>query len=266
MFGAAYAGAVFERFSEPARQAFVGAHEEARALGSAQLGTEHVLLGLLADEECVAAHAFVALGVSRPEVRRRVALLARDRDGSATTSVQLSDAAKRMLELSLREALRLGSSRIGTGHVALGMLGVRDATAARLLDELGVDAATGRARVLDALTADPEPGPKRLASSSGPALQITPETQRMLRAAFRFGSTFVAGRYVSPNLLRTASTTTRIVRQLGARAGDKGTALTPAMCSVCGATSPGCGTLYAGGLGALVCERCAAGSGPDGGS
>jgi hypothetical protein len=255
---------VFERFSEPARQAFVGAHEEARALGSAQLGTEHVLLGLLADEECVAAHAFVALGVSRPEVRRRVALLARDH-GSATTTVQLSDAAKRMLELSLREALRLGSSRIGTGHVALGMLGVRDATAARLLDELGVDAATGRARVLDALTADPEPGPRRLAASSGPALQLTPETQRMLRAAFRFGSTFVAGRYVSPNLLRTASTTTRIVRQLGACAGDKGTALTPAMCSVCGATSPGCGTLYAGGLGALVCERCAAGSGPDGG-
>jgi ATP-dependent Clp protease ATP-binding subunit ClpC len=250
---------VFERFSEPARQAFVVAHEEARALGSARLGTEHVLLGLLADDSCVAGRTFESLGVSRREVRKRVVLLIRD-DAKQTTTVEFSDAAKRLLELSLREALRCASPRIGTGHVALGMLGVRDSTAVQLLEELGVDPGTGRTRVLDALADGPEQPAAPQRSSSRPAVRLTPETRQLIRAAGRFGSTFVAGRFVSPNVLRVASATTRIVRQLGPRAGD-GTPLAAAVCSVCGAASPGCGTLYAGPLGALVCERCARGSG-----
>jgi ATP-dependent Clp protease ATP-binding subunit ClpC len=249
---------VFERFSEPARQAFVVAHEEARALGSARLGTEHVFLGLLADDSSVAALAFDSLGVSRRDIRRRVVLLTPD-DVRQTTTVEFSEAAKRLLELSLREALRCASPHIGTGHVALGMLGVRDSTAARLLDELGVDTETGRTRVLDALADGPE-RPAAPHSPSRPAVQLTPETRQLLRAAGRFGSTFVAGRFVPPNVLRVASATTRIVRQMGPRAGE-GTPLTAAVCSVCGAASPGCGTLYAGPHGALVCERCARGSG-----
>ncbi len=256
---------MFERFSEPARQAFVVAHEEARALGGGILGTEHVLLGLLADDSSVAGRAFASLRVTRREVRERIVLLgarapaeaAGARDAPVMPAVTFSDSAKRLLELSVREALRRASTRIGTGHIALGMFAVRDSTAARLLEELGVDADTGQARVLEALAEGPEPR-STPAASAGRSLQLTPETREFLRAAGRMGSTLGAGRLVPPNVMRVATVTTRIARNLNARAG---TPLTPAACSRCGTPSPACGTLYAGPLGALVCERCATGSG-----
>jgi ATP-dependent Clp protease ATP-binding subunit ClpA len=261
---------VFERFSEPARQAFVVAHEEARALGDGAVGTEHILLGLLADDGCIAGRAFVSLRVSPREVRRRMVLLTLHEGPSATpaTTAELSDRAKRVLELALREALRLASPRIDTRHVALGMLGVRDSTAVRLLEELGVDPETGRTRVLETLSDTTEPMATPSSSHTSPSrsgVQLTPETRQLMRTAVRLGSTFAAGRFVSPGVMRAASATTRIVRHLGARAGQT-TRLTPAVCTVCGVASPGCGTLYSDQSGALVCERCATGSGARDGS
>ncbi len=254
---------MFERFSEPARQAFVVAHEEARALGSARLGTEHVLLGVLHDDGCIAAQAFGSLGITSREMRRRIVLASPSAAASPVT-LEFSGAAKRVLELSVREALRRAGARIGTGDVALGLIGVRDGLAARLLEELGVDRDTGRARVREAMAAGPEPAPARSRSSAArPTPQLTPEARQMLRTVARLGSSFAVGRFVPPNVMRAASVTSRIARQLGPLTPDG--RLAPAVCSLCGVASPACGALYASPLGALVCENCAGDSGADGG-
>ena len=139
---------MFERFSDQARQAVVRAQSEARALSAAQIGTEHVLLGLAA-EGGVGAQALEALGVTPQSVRLCVEQAARSEPGAAE-SIPFTPEARQALHGSLAQAMDLGSGYIGTGHILLALLSqapARPSAAARILSELGVAAGPAREQV-----------------------------------------------------------------------------------------------------------------------
>lgn len=129
---------MFERFSERARQVVVLAHDEARALGHDYIGTEHLLLGLLREEEGIAARSLEALGVDYDRACSAVVGTVGRGKAMRTGQIPLTPRATSALELSLREALVLGDTSIGTEHVLLGLVRVKDAVASRALAELGV--------------------------------------------------------------------------------------------------------------------------------
>jgi ATP-dependent Clp protease ATP-binding subunit ClpC len=162
---------MFERFTERARRVLVLAQEEARGLNHPVLGTEHILLGLLHEGESVAATALEELGVSLAEVRARAVAL-RPSDAASPNSVPFTPGAKNLLELSLREALRLGHNYVGPEHLLLGMARADDGSALSLLTSLGLDAGTVRAQVLRLLSVYPpqEQVPSRETPSGSPIL------------------------------------------------------------------------------------------------
>jgi ATP-dependent Clp protease ATP-binding subunit ClpC len=131
---------VFERFTERARQVVVLAQEEARDLRHNYVGTEHLLLGLLREEEGVGAHVLDELGVSLDDVRAQVAEIIGRGDVVTTGQIPFTPRAKKVLELSLREALTLGHNYIGTEHVLLGIARENDGVAARILLDKGAGA------------------------------------------------------------------------------------------------------------------------------
>src|SRR5438132_5045188 len=113
---------MFERSIPPRRSSDLLAQEEARLLNHNYIGTEHVLLGLLREEEGVAARALVSLGISLDEVRLRVEeIIGRGQD-PPSGHVPFTPRSKKVLELSLREALTLGHNYIGTEHILLGLI------------------------------------------------------------------------------------------------------------------------------------------------
>jgi ATP-dependent Clp protease ATP-binding subunit ClpC len=142
---------MFERFTSPARQVVVLAQEEARALGHAAIGSEHILLGLLREEEGLASRVLGSLGVELEATRQQVARLAPRGEHGATGQIPFTPGATKVLELSLREALALGHNYIGTEHVLLGVVRDKDGTAARVLLEGGLEAETVRSALLDLL-------------------------------------------------------------------------------------------------------------------
>ena len=142
---------MFERFTGRARQVVVLAQDEARALGHAYIGTEHVLLGLLREEEGLAARVLESLGVGLEEVREQVARIVGSAEATPTGQVPFTPRAKKVLELSLREALSLGHNYIGTEHVLLGLVREGGGVAARILDDLGAPAERVRAELLGLL-------------------------------------------------------------------------------------------------------------------
>ena len=131
---------MFERFTERARQVVVLAQEEARDLRHNYIGTEHLLLGLLREEEGVGAHVLDELGVSLDDVRAQVGEIIGRGDVVTTGQIPFTPRAKKVLELSLREALTLGHNYIGTEHVLLGIVRENDGVAARILLGGGADA------------------------------------------------------------------------------------------------------------------------------
>jgi ATP-dependent Clp protease ATP-binding subunit ClpC len=131
---------VFERFTERARQVVVLAQEEARDLRHNYIGTEHLLLGLLREEEGVGAHVLGELGVSLDDVRAQVGEIIGRGDVVTTGQIPFTPRAKKVLELSLREALTLGHNYIGTEHVLLGIARENDGVAAQILLGGGADA------------------------------------------------------------------------------------------------------------------------------
>jgi len=112
---------MFERFSERARQVVVLAQDEARSLKHNYIGTEHLLLGLFREEEGIAARALESLGITLGEVRAQVARLVGEGDEIAGGQIPFTPRAKKVLELSMREALSLGHNYIGTEHILLGV-------------------------------------------------------------------------------------------------------------------------------------------------
>jgi hypothetical protein len=145
---AGYGGPLFHRFTRRARDAMGAAQEAARSLGDDHVGTEHVLLGLLAVERGGAARVLTALGIEADAVRGRV----EEGPGSPAGQLPFAPQTKKALELSLREALALGHNHIGTEHVLLGLIRESGA-AAGLLASLGVDGDRIRAEVERALAA-----------------------------------------------------------------------------------------------------------------
>jgi ATP-dependent Clp protease ATP-binding subunit ClpA len=154
---------VFERFSDRARRAVVLAQEEARDLGHGHVGTEHLLLGLVADEETTAYRVLAAMGVSAESLRNTVREHVSDGDAAVEGNVPFTGRAKKALELSLREALQLRHDYIGTGHILLGLIREAQGTAAQVLTELGVelDAARRHVRRGDEAPAAEREGPPR---------------------------------------------------------------------------------------------------------
>src|SRR6478735_2294305 len=124
---------MFERFTERARQVVVLAQEEARTLKHNYIGTEHILLGLLREEEGLAARVLESLDITVERVRAQVVRIVGSGEEVTSGQIPFTPRAKKVLELALREALSLGHNYIGTEHILLGLVRENEGVAARIL-------------------------------------------------------------------------------------------------------------------------------------
>jgi ATP-dependent Clp protease ATP-binding subunit ClpC len=143
---------VFERFTDRARRVLVLAQEEARLLNHSFIGTEHILLGLIHEGEGLAAKALESLGISLEAVREKVEETIGPAGTAPTGSPPFTPRAKKVLELSLREALQLGHNYIGTEHMLLGLVREGEGVAAQVLQSLGADLPRVRQQVIQLLS------------------------------------------------------------------------------------------------------------------
>jgi len=150
---------VFERFTDRSRRVLVLAQEEARELDHNYIGTAHILLGLIGEEEGVAAKALKGLGVRLDEARQRVKEGCPPSPGPVTGPPPFTPRSKKVLELSLREALHLNHNYIGTEHILLGLVREGEGMAARVLVDLGADLDGVRQQVVGLLQDHVEAGP-----------------------------------------------------------------------------------------------------------
>jgi len=180
---------MFQRFTDRARRAVHLAQEEARLLRHNYVGTEHLLLGLLYEGEAVAAKALESLGISREEVRGQVEEIIGLGQGSPAGPIPFTCRAKKVLELSLREALALGHHYIGTEHLLLGLLREDEGVAAQVLARLGTDHARIRERVLDMLNGEREQTDlhTQLATDLADTAEQLTQVRRQKEAAFDAG-------------------------------------------------------------------------------
>ena len=162
---------MFERFSDRARRAVVRAQEEARLLNHDYIGTEHMLLGLLAERGSAAARALDSLNVTLEAAREQVREIVGEgsQEQGQRGHIPFTPRAKKVLELSLREALNLRSEIIGTEHLLLGLIAEGDGVGAQILDRLGVPAETVRERVVELAKTEPDPETEPAGGSAGPA-------------------------------------------------------------------------------------------------
>jgi ATP-dependent Clp protease ATP-binding subunit ClpC len=157
---------LFERFTERARQVVVLAQDEARALKHNYIGTEHILLGLLREEEGLAARVLESLDITVEEVRAQVARIVGQGDEVTTGQIPFTPRAKKVLELALREALSLGHNYIGTEHILLGLVRENEGVAARILLDFDADAEKIRNEIIRMLS-----GPGRRQGGAGGGTQ-----------------------------------------------------------------------------------------------
>ena len=143
---------MFERFTDRARRVVVLAQEEAKMLNHNYIGTEHILLGLIHEGEGVAAKALEELGISLDAVREQVQDIIGQGQQQPTGHIPFTPRAKKVLELSLREALQLGHSYIGTEHILLGLIREGEGVAAQVLVKLGADLNRVRQQVIQLLS------------------------------------------------------------------------------------------------------------------
>jgi ATP-dependent Clp protease ATP-binding subunit ClpC len=143
---------VFERFTDRARRVVVLAQEEARLLNHNYIGTEHILLGLIHEGEGVAAKALESLGISLEAVRAQVEEIIGHGGSAPSGHIPFTPRAKKVLELSLREALQLGHNYIGTEHILLGLIREGEGVAAQVLVKLGADLSRVRQQVIQLLS------------------------------------------------------------------------------------------------------------------
>ena len=142
---------MFERFTDRARRVIVLAQEEAKMLNHNYIGTEHLLLGLIHEGDGVAAKALEALGISLEAVREQVEDMIGKGQQKPTGHIPFTPRAKKVLELSLREALQLGHNYIGTEHILLGLIREGEGIAAQVLVKLGADLNSVRQQVIQLL-------------------------------------------------------------------------------------------------------------------
>lgn len=158
---------MFERFTDRARRVVVLAQEEARLLNHSYIGTEHILLGLIHEGEGVAAKGLEALGISLEAVRAQVEEIIGQGGSSPSGHIPFTPRAKKVLELSLREALQLGHNYIGTEHILLGLIREGEGVAAQVLVKLGADLGRVRQQVIQLLSGYQGPGGKSEGESAG---------------------------------------------------------------------------------------------------
>jgi ATP-dependent Clp protease ATP-binding subunit ClpA len=154
---------LFERFTERARQVVVLAENEARALKHNYIGTEHILLGLLREEEGLAARVLESLDITVEEVRAQVAQIVGQGDEVTPGEIPFTPRTRKVLELALREALSLGHNYIGTEHILLGLVRHNEGVAASILLDLDADTEKIRNEII------------RMLSGPGPAQPVDPE-------------------------------------------------------------------------------------------
>jgi len=162
---------LFERFTDRARRVVVLAQEEARLLNHNYIGTEHILLGLIHEGEGVAAKALEQLGISLEAVRTQVEEIIGHGGSSPSGHIPFTPRAKKVLELSLREALQLGHNYIGTEHILLGLIREGEGVAAQVLVKLGADLSRVRHQVIQLLSGYAGKDP---AQSGGPSGEAAP--------------------------------------------------------------------------------------------
>ena len=143
---------MFERFTEKARRVVVYAQEEARMLNQNYIGTEHLLLGLIREQDGIAAKALESLNISLEDVHQQVEDLIGRGTFVPTGHIPFTPRAKKVLELSLREALQLGHNSIGTEHILLGLIREGEGVAAQVLLNLGADLEKVRSAVIQLLS------------------------------------------------------------------------------------------------------------------
>src|SRR5258706_11003925 len=143
---------LFDRFTDRAGRVVVLAQEEARLLNHNYIGTEHILLGLIHEGEGVAAKALESLGISLEAVRHQVEEIIGQGGSSPSGHIPFTPRAKKVLELSLREALQLGHNYIGTEHILLGLIREGEGVAAQVLVKLGAPLSRVRQQVIQLLS------------------------------------------------------------------------------------------------------------------
>ncbi|GAB3836836.1 hypothetical protein GCM10029963_77950 [Micromonospora andamanensis] len=175
---------MFERFTDGGRRVAVLAQEEARALNHNYMGTEHLLMGLVHEGEGVAATALEDLGVSLERVRQQVEEIIGRGHQVPEGHIPFTPRAKKVLELSLREALQLGHNYIGTEHILLGLIREGQGVGAQVLIKLGAELSLVRRQVISLLSGRPggapTPGSNESATPSVTVIVPTPPTDRVL--------------------------------------------------------------------------------------
>jgi ATP-dependent Clp protease ATP-binding subunit ClpC len=163
---------VFERFTDRARRAVVLAQEEARMLNHDYIGTEHLLLGLVREHDGVAGKALASLDISLEAVRRQVEEIVGQGHAAPTGHIPFTPRSKKVLELSLREALQLGHNYIGTEHILLGLVREGEGVATQVLAQLGANLSGVRQTVIQLMSGWTESA----ASSGGEEIGVFTET------------------------------------------------------------------------------------------
>jgi ATP-dependent Clp protease ATP-binding subunit ClpC len=171
---------MFERFTERARQVVVLAQEEARTLKHNYIGTEHILLGLLREEEGLAARVLESLDITVERVRAQVVRIVGSGEEVTSGQIPFTPRAKKVLELALREALSLGHNYIGTEHILLGLVRENEGVAARILLDFDADSEKIRNEVIRMLSG---PGGRRQGTGSqGQAAPARPASRARARS------------------------------------------------------------------------------------
>ncbi len=176
---------MFERFTDRARRVVVLAQEEAKMLNHNYIGTEHILLGLIHEGEGVAAKALESLGISLDAVREQVQDIIGQGQQQPTGHIPFTPRAKKVLELSLREALQLGHNYIGTEHILLGLIREGEGVAAQVLVKLGADLNKVRQQVIQLLSG--YQGKETAGVAAGPGEQSSQAAQGGSAVLDQFG-------------------------------------------------------------------------------
>ncbi len=189
---------MFERFTDRARRVVVLAQEEARMLSHNYIGTEHILLGLIHEGDGIAAKALESLSISLEAVRAQVEEIIGQGQQAPSGHIPFTPRAKKVLELSLREALQLGLSYIGTEHILLGLIHEGEGVAAKALESLDISLEAVRAQVEEII------GQGQQAPSGH--IPFTPRAKKVLelslREALQLGHSYVGTEHLLLGLIR----------------------------------------------------------------
>ena len=204
---------MFDRFTDRARRVIVLAQDEARMLNHNYIGTEHLLLGLIHEGEGVAAKALESLGISLESVRAQVEDIIGPGEQAPTGHIPFTPRAKKVLELSMREALQLNHPYIGTEHILLGLIHEGEGVAAKALESLGISQDAVRAQVIEIIGEGQQP-------TTG-HIPFTPRAKRVLELSFRealqLGHNYIGTEHILLGLIREGEgVAAQVLTKLGA--------------------------------------------------